>query len=70
MPADPCKKLACEIQRCLVENNFQEVRCSPVFEAMRQCCMKHKPISLVCDGYSLEPRVFGPIWNHLVAPKL
>ncbi|KOB75561.1 putative vacuolar protein sorting 26, vps26 [Operophtera brumata] len=43
------------------EKDFQEVRCSKVFEAMRQCCLKHKPISLVCDGYSLEPREFAPV---------
>ncbi|CAH2061895.1 unnamed protein product, partial [Iphiclides podalirius] len=24
MPTDPCKKLACEIQKCLSENNYQE----------------------------------------------
>ncbi|CAH2239723.1 jg6792 [Pararge aegeria aegeria] len=42
------------------ENNFQEIRCANVFEAMRKCCLKHKPVSLVCDGYRLEPRVFAP----------
>ncbi|XP_075987546.1 cx9C motif-containing protein 4 [Anticarsia gemmatalis] len=60
MSKDPCKKFACELQRCLVEKNYQEVRCKEVFEAMRQCCLKHKPISLVCEGYDLKPRVFAP----------
>ncbi|CAH2098864.1 unnamed protein product [Euphydryas editha] len=43
-----------------IENNFQEIRCVKAFEVMRQCCLKHKPISLVCEGYRLEPRVFSP----------
>lgn len=60
MPVDPCKKFACEIQKCLNENNYQEIRCTKAFEVMRQCCLKHKPISLVCEGYRLEPRVFVP----------
>ncbi|XP_047999888.1 cx9C motif-containing protein 4 [Leguminivora glycinivorella] len=64
MPADPCKKFACEIQRCLVANNFQEVRCDAVFEAMRQCCLKHKPVSLVCSGYDLKPREFAPVTDR------
>ncbi|CAG9572946.1 unnamed protein product [Danaus chrysippus] len=46
------------------KNNFQEVRCDRVFEAMRQCCLKHKPVSLVCEGYRLEPRVFAPVTDR------
>lgn len=66
MPKDPCKKFACAIQRCLVENDFQEVRCDKVFEAMRQCCIKFKPInvSLVCEGYDLEPRKYAPVTDR------
>ncbi|CAG4975109.1 unnamed protein product [Colias eurytheme] len=48
----------------ITEHNFQEVRCGRVFEAMRQCCLKHKPVSLVCEGYSLEPRVFAPVTDR------
>ncbi|XP_049882404.1 cx9C motif-containing protein 4 [Pectinophora gossypiella] len=77
MSKDPCKRFACDIQKCLMENNFQEIRCDKVFEAMRQCCMKHKPVSLVCDGYDVRaPRQFSPatdtpqkIWKIVVAVK-
>lgn len=64
MSKDPCKRFACEIQRCLVENSYQEVRCDKVFEVMRQCCIKHKPRSLVCEGYDLEPRQFAPVTDR------
>ncbi|KPJ04850.1 hypothetical protein RR46_01788 [Papilio xuthus] len=46
------------------ENKFQEVRCARVFESMRQCCLKFKHISLVCEGYRLEPREFAPVTDR------
>lgn len=48
------------------ENDFQEVRCDKVFEAMRQCCIKFKPldVSLVCEGYDLEPRKYAPVTDR------
>ncbi|KAH9642427.1 hypothetical protein HF086_007559 [Spodoptera exigua] len=48
------------------KNDFQEVRCDKVFEAMRQCCIKFKPInvSLVCEGYDLEPRKYAPVTDR------
>lgn len=66
MSKDPCKRFACDIQKCLVENNYQEVRCERVFEAMRKCCIKYKPSSssLVCEGYDLEPRQFAPVTDR------
>lgn len=66
MKQDPCKKFACAIQRCLVENDFQEVRCDKVFEAMRKCCVKFKPLnsSLVCEGYDLEPRKYAQVTDR------
>lgn len=57
---DPCKKFACAIQKCLSEQSYQEVRCKHVFEEMRQCCLRYKPVSLVCEGYDLAPREFAP----------
>ncbi|CAH1642466.1 unnamed protein product [Spodoptera littoralis] len=47
-------------------NDFQEVRCDKVFEAMRQCCIKFKPldVSLVCEGYDLEPRKYAPVTDR------
>ncbi|KAM3968819.1 cx9C motif-containing protein 4-like [Aphomia sociella] len=64
MSKDPCKRFACEIQKCLIENNFQEVRCERVFEAMRQCCIKYKTSSFVCEGYDLEPRSFAAVTDR------
>lgn len=48
------------------ENDYQEVRCHKVFEEMRMCCMKFKPLnnSLVCEGYDLEPRKFAPVTDR------
>ncbi|CAD0206081.1 unnamed protein product [Chrysodeixis includens] len=48
------------------ENEFQEIRCARVFESMRQCCIKYKPLdaSLVCSGYSLEPRKFSAVTDR------
>ncbi|KAK9393502.1 cx9C motif-containing protein 4 [Crotalus adamanteus] len=33
---DPCKKHACEIQKCLQANNYLESRCEAVFQEMRR----------------------------------
>uniref|UniRef100_A0A2A4JUT3 Uncharacterized protein n=1 Tax=Heliothis virescens TaxID=7102 RepID=A0A2A4JUT3_HELVI len=48
------------------ENDFQEVRCDKVFEAMRKCCVKFKPLnsSLVCEGYDLEPRKYAQVTDR------
>ncbi|XP_017960189.1 cx9C motif-containing protein 4 isoform X1 [Drosophila navojoa] len=51
---DPCKPFACAIQACLVENNFQEHKCSEVLERMRLCCLKWHKESLCCSGINLE----------------
>ncbi|XP_043524121.1 cx9C motif-containing protein 4 isoform X1 [Frieseomelitta varia] len=59
---DPCKKFACKLQQCLKgtqhilinystsDNVYQPSRCEEVLEEIRQCCIKHSTISVVCDG--------------------
>lgn len=47
---DPCKKFACAIQKCLSENDFQELRCTKQIDNLRECCKKYYKISLVCSG--------------------
>ncbi|XP_060817374.1 uncharacterized protein LOC132907937, partial [Bombus pascuorum] len=32
------------------DNVYQPSRCEYVIEELRQCCIKHSAISLVCDG--------------------
>ncbi|KAG2218751.1 hypothetical protein INT45_003069 [Circinella minor] len=34
----PCQKLACDIQDCLSKNNYQEIKCEKVIQALRTCC--------------------------------
>ncbi|XP_039187291.1 cx9C motif-containing protein 4 [Crotalus tigris] len=54
---DPCKKHACEIQKCLQANNYLESRCEAVFQEMRRCCAQYpKGISLSCSGFKGEER--------------
>ncbi|XP_043279299.1 cx9C motif-containing protein 4 [Venturia canescens] len=50
---DPCKKYACKLQTCLKENVYQPSRCGAVIEELRQCCIKHSPESLVCEGIDI-----------------
>uniref|UniRef100_A0ABD2VW21 Cx9C motif-containing protein 4 n=1 Tax=Trichogramma kaykai TaxID=54128 RepID=A0ABD2VW21_9HYME len=47
---DPCKKLACKLQKCLQENVYQPSRCEAVIEELRQCCIKISSKSVVCEG--------------------
>ncbi|XP_060844765.1 cx9C motif-containing protein 4 [Rhopalosiphum padi] len=47
---DPCKKLACAIQKCLSENDFQESRCTKHINNLLECCKKYHEFSLVCSG--------------------
>lgn len=51
---DPCKRFACKIQDCLSANDYQVSACKEVFEEMRQCCIKWKQESFVCDGVKTE----------------
>ncbi|RZF40382.1 hypothetical protein LSTR_LSTR008812 [Laodelphax striatellus] len=53
---DPCKKFACEIQRCLKENDFQESRCLHCIENLRKCCVTWKPHSISCSGIDIESK--------------
>ncbi|XP_028824479.1 cx9C motif-containing protein 4 [Denticeps clupeoides] len=50
---EPCQKQACDIQKCLQENLYSEVRCSHVIEAMRRCCAAHaRSDSVSCSGFN------------------
>ncbi|BET00035.1 C-x(9)-C motif containing 4 homolog (S. cerevisiae) [Nesidiocoris tenuis] len=49
-PKDPCKPHACNIQKCLKENNFQEDKCLQFIEYLRECCVKFGPQSISCSG--------------------
>ncbi|XP_070807890.1 cx9C motif-containing protein 4 isoform X1 [Pituophis catenifer annectens] len=52
---DPCKKHACEIQKCLQANNYLESKCEAVFQEMRRCCAHYpKGVSLSCSGFKGE----------------
>jgi len=35
--ADPCHRLACDIQTCLQQNNYQERRCQVQIDAYNTC---------------------------------
>ncbi|XP_011693790.1 PREDICTED: cx9C motif-containing protein 4 [Wasmannia auropunctata] len=47
---DPCKQLACKLQKCLKDNVYQPSRCQEVLEEIRKCCIKNSSNSKVCDG--------------------
>ncbi|XP_070615917.1 cx9C motif-containing protein 4 [Erythrolamprus reginae] len=52
---DPCKKHACEIQKCLQANKYLESKCEAVFQEMRRCCAQYpKGVSLSCSGFQRE----------------
>lgn len=38
------------INYSILDNVYQPSRCEYVIEELRQCCIKHSAISLVCDG--------------------
>lgn len=40
---DPCHRLACDIQTCLQQSNYQERRCSVQIEAYNACVKENKP---------------------------
>ncbi|NXC80218.1 CMC4 protein, partial [Cercotrichas coryphoeus] len=54
---DPCQKQACEIQKCLQENNYLESKCEAVLQEMRKCCARYtKGRSVCCSGFEREER--------------
>ncbi|KAL6436921.1 hypothetical protein ACFW04_004931 [Cataglyphis niger] len=53
---DPCKQLACKLQKCLKDNVYQPSRCQEILEEIRKCCIKHSSISTVCDGIDTSKR--------------
>lgn len=40
--ADPCHRLACDIQTCLQQSNYQERRCSVQIETYNACVKENK----------------------------
>lgn len=54
MTTDPCKQLACKLQKCLKDNVYQPSRCEDVIESIRQCCIKHHDQSIVCEGIDIS----------------
>nr|CAH8827187.1 unnamed protein product [Trichobilharzia regenti] len=48
----PCKPLACEIQACLIKNNYQVSRCMKEITTLIECCEKYKYIKQpCCEGW-------------------
>lgn len=54
MKKDPCKPFACNIQKCLKENNFQESKCQEFIEYLRECCKKWHSVSISCSGIDIQ----------------
>lgn len=38
----------------ILESKYQEPACQEVLEAMRQCCIKWKSVSLCCEGIDTD----------------
>ncbi|QLG70741.1 hypothetical protein HG535_0A06830 [Zygotorulaspora mrakii] len=38
--SDPCKREACDIQRCLLSHNYNEEPCQPLIDDLYRCCFK------------------------------
>ena len=36
-----CKKFACAIQQCLTDNNYNQLKCIQVEQALAQCCVEN-----------------------------
>jgi len=52
---EPCERLACAIQRCLKDNDFQESRCTVEIDQLILCCQKF-PASRNCAFYAPNSR--------------
>ena len=48
---DPCKKYACEIQKCLNSKDFQEGKCQEEIERLKECCRTWGKESICCSGF-------------------
>ncbi|XP_077987444.1 cx9C motif-containing protein 4-like [Glandiceps talaboti] len=49
---EPCKKYACEIQRCLKAHKYNETACRDVIRQMAKCCEKFgTEDSDCCSGF-------------------
>ena len=57
---DPCKKYACEIQKCLNSKNFQEGKCQEEIDRLKTCCRTWGRESICCSGFpELWPQLGG-----------
>ncbi|CAG9461494.1 unnamed protein product [Pedinophyceae sp. YPF-701] len=52
---EPCQRRACELQRCLQGNDFQESRCELEINKLIHCC-EHYPTSTNCAFYAPDTR--------------
>lgn len=68
MKPDPCQASACEIQKCLQANKYQEEACQSAFRQMERCCTKWKDQSLSCSGFKSKNRPSDPVPVNPVKP--
>lgn len=47
---DPCKRYACDIQKCLQGNNYNEDACTVAIDRLTSCCERFDFTPLVCEG--------------------
>ncbi|CAF0958543.1 unnamed protein product [Brachionus calyciflorus] len=56
---DPCKKFACELQKCLANNSYNEDKCTQIVHTLNKCCLenyilnpnRYETISPTCSGF-------------------
>jgi hypothetical protein len=65
----PCKKQACEIQACLVAQNYQEQQCLAHIQALIDCCDEVAALAAATGEGAGKPVhcAFSPRYRKLVA---
>jgi len=51
---DPCLRYACDIQKCLQGNNYNENACTVTIERLSKCCKRFNYTPLCCEGIPPE----------------
>jgi len=51
---DPCLRYACDIQKCLQGNNYNEDACTVAIERLTNCCKRFDFTPLCCEGIPRE----------------
>jgi len=51
---DPCLRYACEIQKCLQGNDYNEDRCVVAIQRLSDCCKRFNYTPLCCEGIPQE----------------